>query len=87
GNYTILSRHYNDKFYAELDNIRQAASFATSLGLLVNAGHGLNYYNIIPIIKLNQIKILHIGHSIISQAVIYGLKYAVKQMLQIIRMS
>ncbi|MCV2502435.1 MAG: pyridoxine 5'-phosphate synthase [Candidatus Lightella neohaematopini] len=87
GNYTILSRHYNDKFYAELDNIRQAASFATSLGLLVNAGHGLNYYNIIPIIKLNQIKILHIGHSIISQAIIYGLKYAVKQMLQIIRMS
>ncbi|MCV2500061.1 MAG: pyridoxine 5'-phosphate synthase [Candidatus Lightella neohaematopini] len=86
GNYAILSKNYNNEFYVELDNIRQAASFATSLGLLINAGHGLNYYNIAPIVKLNQIKILHIGHSIISQAVIYGLKYAIKQMLQIIRM-
>ncbi|MCV2508730.1 MAG: pyridoxine 5'-phosphate synthase [Candidatus Lightella neohaematopini] len=86
GNYAILSRNYNDKFYIELDNIRQAASFASSLGLLINAGHGLNYYNIAPIVGLNQIKILHIGHSIISQAVIYGLEYAVKQMLKIIRM-
>ncbi|MCV2531432.1 MAG: pyridoxine 5'-phosphate synthase, partial [Candidatus Lightella neohaematopini] len=85
--YTTLSKHRNDEFYIELDNIKQAVSFATSLGLLINVGHGLNYHNITPIIKLNQIKVLHIGHSIISQAVIYGLEYAVKQMLQIIKIS
>ncbi|MCV2528552.1 MAG: pyridoxine 5'-phosphate synthase [Candidatus Lightella neohaematopini] len=85
GAYTILSKQHNDKFYIELDNIKQAVLFATSLGLLIHAGHGLNYYNIAPIVKLNQIKVLHIGHSIISYAMIYGLKYAIKHMLQIIR--
>lgn len=60
--------------------ISQSVQYATTLGLKVNAGHGLNYYNVKPVAALAPIQELNIGHAIISRAVIEGLAKAVRDM-------
>lgn len=67
----------NDK---ELSIVKEAIEFGKSIGLKINAGHGLNYQNTTAIAKLPNIEQLHIGHSIISRAVMVGIKEAVKEM-------
>lgn len=69
----------------ELERIRLAAIYAQSADLQVNAGHGLNFYNVEPICALPQITELNIGHSIIAQAVFSGLAQTVKDLKQIMR--
>jgi pyridoxine 5-phosphate synthase len=68
-----------------LDDLIAATELATSLGLGVNAGHGLNYNNVRPIAKIREIEELNIGHSIISHAVFVGLEQAVEEMIRLIR--
>lgn len=63
--------------------IREAAEFAASLGLIVNAGHGLNYQNVKPIAAIKELHELNIGHAIIARALFSGLKEAVKHMRQL----
>lgn len=70
---------------AELARIRHAATFAASLGLKVNAGHGLTYHNVLPIAALPEMHELNIGHAIIGRAVMSGLPDAVKEMKQLLR--
>lgn len=70
---------------AELERIRKAATFAASLGLKVNAGHGLTYHNVLPIAALPEMHELNIGHAIIGRAVMSGLPDAVKEMKQLLR--
>jgi len=65
---------------AELKKLRQGAELAHSLGLEVHAGHGLTYRNVEPITTLPHLTELHIGHSIISRAVLVGLDRAVREM-------
>lgn len=67
-----------------LIQIQQAVKFGANLGLQINAGHGIDYHNIIPIAAIPMIKELNIGHSIISRAVITGLSEAVKEMKRLI---
>ena len=67
----------------ELDRIRKAAALARSLGLGVNAGHGLNYLNVAPVREIREIEEVSIGHSVISRAVIVGLDRAVREMLEL----
>lgn len=64
----------------ELDKIHEAVLYAKSLGLIVNAGHGLNYHNVKPIAAISEILELNIGHAIIARALFSGLKQAVKDM-------
>lgn len=64
----------------ELNRIIEAASYADSLGLQVNAGHGLHYHNVGAIAKIPEIIELNIGHSIIARAVMTGLDLAVRDM-------
>ncbi|OGI19813.1 MAG: pyridoxine 5'-phosphate synthase [Candidatus Melainabacteria bacterium RIFCSPHIGHO2_02_FULL_34_12] len=68
----------------ELLVVRESILFARSLGLKTNAGHGLNYKNIKPIAKIEEIEQLHIGHSIISKSVLVGIKTAVQEMKSLI---
>ncbi|MCQ8228669.1 pyridoxine 5'-phosphate synthase [Pantoea trifolii] len=70
---------------AELSRIRKAATFAASLGLKVNAGHGLTYHNVQPIAELPEMHELNIGHAIIGRALFSGLADAVSEMKQLIR--
>jgi pyridoxine 5-phosphate synthase len=64
----------------ELARIQRASLHAHTLGLQVNAGHGLNYHNVLPIVAIPHIAELNIGHAIISEAVFIGLEQAVKNM-------
>lgn len=65
---------------AELQRLIQAAELAFGLGLQVNAGHGINYRNIIEILRIPHLAELNIGHSIVSHAVFVGLDQAVREM-------
>ncbi len=68
----------------ELIRIYTAAENALALGVRVNAGHGLNLDNVIPLLKTGGLEELNIGHSIISRAVFTGLPDAVRQMKEVI---
>ncbi len=70
---------------AELSRIRKAATFAASLGLKVNAGHGLTYHNVQPIAALPEMHELNIGHAIIGRALFSGLADAVAEMKLLMR--
>lgn len=65
---------------AELTRLVKGIEYAHDLGLKVNAGHGLNYFNVKPIAAIPQIIELNIGHSIIARAVIDGLDKAIRDM-------
>ncbi len=65
---------------AELGRIQRGAQHAHALGLQVNAGHGLHYHNVRPIVAIPHIEELNIGHAVISEALFIGLEQAVKKM-------
>ncbi|HMM47880.1 MAG TPA: pyridoxine 5'-phosphate synthase [Thiobacillaceae bacterium] len=65
---------------AELERIRAAVAYGRSLGLTINAGHGLTYHNVQPIAALPGIHELNIGHAIVAQALFVGWKEAVAEM-------
>lgn len=69
----------------ELERIRQAARYAHSAGLQVNAGHGLHFYNVEAICAIPELVELNIGHSIIAQAVFSGLDQTVRDLKRVMR--
>jgi pyridoxine 5-phosphate synthase len=64
----------------EFERLRAAARLAASLGLTVNAGHGLNYHNTAPVAAIAEIVELNIGHAIVARAIFDGLAKAVRDM-------
>ena len=70
---------------ALLTTVRDAAAYARELGMTVNAGHGLNYINIIPFRSIGDIDEVSIGHAVVSRAVLVGLDRAVREMLALVR--
>lgn len=64
----------------QLQQLIQASKLAVEKGIRVNAGHGLTYDNVQPILSLPGLEELNIGHSIISRAIFTGLGPAVAQM-------
>ncbi len=64
----------------ELQRIAHAAEYGDRLGLVINAGHGLNYDNVGDVAAIAQIVELNIGHAIVSRAVFDGLSVAVSEM-------
>jgi pyridoxine 5-phosphate synthase len=68
----------------ELASLAGATEQALALGLRVNAGHGLTYWNVAPVARLAGMEELNIGHSIIARAVLVGLERAVREMKQAI---
>lgn len=67
-----------------LRELLHAARHANEIGLRVNAGHGLNYWNVKRILSIPDIYELNIGHTIISRAVLIGMERAVKDMKDIL---
>ncbi len=65
---------------AELRRIVDAARYGQELGLIINAGHGLNYQNVADIARIPEIVELNIGHAIIARAIFDGLGRAVEEM-------
>ncbi len=68
----------------EFEKLKSAAEYARSLGLKVNAGHGLNYENVHRMKEINDLVELNIGHSIVSKSVFVGLAKAVHDMRKLI---
>ena len=65
---------------AQLKRLEDSMRLATTLGLTVHAGHGLNYENVQPVARLTDIVELNIGHAIIAHALSVGLATAVREM-------
>ncbi len=70
---------------AELKRLGDAARAAARLGLIVNAGHGLDYHNVGPVAALPEIVELNIGYAIIGRALFAGLPAAVSEMKRLMR--
>lgn len=70
----------NEQVKNELVRIQKAVAYAKKSDLLINAGHGLTLENVAPIAQIDGIHELNIGHSIIADAVFYGLSKAVERM-------
>ena len=68
----------------QLATLLRAARLARDLGLRINAGHGLTYSNIRALIEAIPVEELHIGHSIVSRAVLVGMERAVREMCDLI---
>ncbi len=71
----------------ELQILQEGAKLALGLGLRVNGGHGLTYWNVQPIAQIPGMEELNIGHSIISRAVLVGLDRAVREMKSLLSLS
>ena len=71
----------------ELQKIIESTYYAIDLGLVVNAGHGLNYQNVEKIASINNINELNIGHSIVTRALAVGLEKAVREMKALISIN
>lgn len=69
----------------ELQRIKQAVTHALSLGLVVNAGHGLHYHNVHEIASIDGIDELNIGHAIVAHALFVGWDSAVREMKALIK--
>src|SRR5882672_1775673 len=72
---------------AALKELRRAATHAKQIGLAVHAGHGLTYQNVQPVAAIPEIEELNIGHSIVSNAVFWGIEEAVRRMVQLVKGS
>jgi pyridoxine 5-phosphate synthase len=71
----------------ELKRVKKAVKRGLSIGLAVNAGHGLNYSNVKKIASIKELRGLYIGHSIVSRAVFIGMEKAVREMKKLIKDS
>ena len=71
--------------YKELQKIVESTHQAADLGLVVNAGHGLNFNNVKKIASINNINELNIGHSIVARALAVGLEKSVREMKTLIK--
>ncbi|MEC8013186.1 MAG: pyridoxine 5'-phosphate synthase [Verrucomicrobiota bacterium] len=64
----------------ELNTLIDGMNFGISLGLRINAGHGINYDNVVGAKKMDKVYEFNIGHSIISRSLTHGLEDAVREM-------
>jgi len=69
----------------ELARISRVAKAARREGLVIHAGHGINYRNIVPLLIVSEITGFSIGFAIIARAVFVGLRQATNEMVQIIK--
>jgi pyridoxine 5-phosphate synthase len=70
-----------ETLYAEeLQRIERAVKHGVSLGLAVNAGHGLHYQNVQQVARIPGVEELNIGHAIVAQALFIGWENAVREM-------
>ena len=73
--------------YRELQKIIESTHQANDIGLIVNAGHGLNYNNVKKIASINNMNELNIGHSIVARALAVGLEKSVREMKSLITLN
>jgi pyridoxine 5-phosphate synthase len=77
----VFANAVGDAQDEELKQLTAAAAYASDLGLQVNAGHGINYENVVKILTIPCLSELNIGHSIVSRALTVGMEMAVREMV------
>jgi pyridoxine 5-phosphate synthase len=82
GRYALTSGKERER---ELAALVAAGKQIRELGMLLHAGHGLNYQNVTPVARIAEMRELNIGHSIVSRAVLVGLDRAVREMKELVR--
>ena len=68
----------------ELERLELAAYMAWEMGLVIHAGHGLDYHNVTPVARIPHLSVLNIGFAIVARSVFVGLKSAVSEMRRVI---
>ncbi|BBC25039.1 pyridoxine 5'-phosphate synthase [Pseudanabaena sp. ABRG5-3] len=81
---TYANAKNEEEHTRELELLTKGGELAISLGLRLNSGHGLTYWNTRPVAQIKGMEELNIGHSIISRAVLVGLDKAIREMKEII---
>lgn len=71
----------------ELEKLRIGAQHAAHLGLIVAAGHGLDYKNVLDVAAIVEFEEFNIGHSIVARAVLVGLDRAVREMIEALELG
>ena len=71
-------------FQKELNTIKEASSFAESIGLETHVGHGVTFDSIVELSRINEVKEFNIGHFIISESLFLGLEKTIKKMKTLI---
>ncbi len=82
GNYSLLKD--STEIFNEIQRLKFAGKFAKQSGLKVAAGHGLNYFNTLPLCDGTIFNEFSIGHSIISRSIFVGVENAIKEMIDLI---
>jgi len=83
----LFNSHKIEEAKKEIQRLKEAGLKARSLGLRVYAGHGLTYKNTSLLVESlrDVVEELNVGHSIISNALLWGMERAVKEFLQLLR--
>ena len=71
------------KYSNELEKIKKCCKYAKKIGLEVHAGHGLDYKSTAILSKINEIEEFNIGHFIIGESIVHGLKNTIKKIIKI----
>jgi len=82
GTYALVKS--DEEVARELKKLTDGAAQGLALGLRINAGHGLNYRNVLPVARIPGMEELNIGHAIVARAVFTGLTEAVREMKRLI---
>lgn len=80
----FIDNGFEDETQEEFERLKKAAEYAQSIGLNVNLGHGMTVDNLPPLLKIEGIKELHIGHSLIANSIYYGLEESAERFLDVI---
>jgi pyridoxine 5-phosphate synthase len=83
GHYANARREEECRLHLSI--IKNAAVLGKKLGLGVNAGHGLNYINVVPIAAMPEIDEMSIGHAVIARALFVGFNRAVRDMMRVVK--
>jgi pyridoxine 5-phosphate synthase len=83
---TYANTKTEEEHTRELELLTKGGELAISLGLRLNSGHGLTYWNTRPVAQIKGMEELNIGHSIISRAVLVGLDKAIREMKELINL-
>jgi len=78
-----FANHVGAERAAEVERLKAAAELGQSLGLQINAGHGLTTSNLPDLWPVPHLAELNIGHHIVSRSIFVGLEAAVKEMLAV----
>ena len=75
----------NKKYHKEFKKIQRCSKYANSLNIEVHAGHGMDYKTAKILSKIKEIEEFNIGHFIIGESIVFGLKKTIQKFNKILK--